>query len=367
MTGPGKGQGRRGVMALGSLLGRNVIRRIHQHYEQGFGWRYDGLGDWRTEDIFAKLRELGIETDADSFRSQAAEAGGPEALTDLWLQRHKAEGLWEDFLLFAPEELWKRLLPDVPCPELLFAEIRKLMDAETEIKHPVTTAELRKHLDAAQRLEAMARQERPADPGGWLEEWQDKHDWSASEWVMELPFKLAGAGLVDEAVALCRAWAPLAMEELFLGDLCVILAQAGRRDEAEVQVRENIRRFPRHLWIRVHAGDACDAMNDLAGALDFFRQAEALCAQRDEHVAVLDRQIEILNRLGHEAEAAQLRQRAEVLRHRTGSRNPARNPRQDEDAAARAEEDRSKAQLKIGRNEPCSCGSGKKYKKCCGR
>ena len=24
------------------------------------------------------------------------------------------------------------------------------------------------------------------------------------------------------------------------------------------------------------------------------------------------------------------------------------------------------AEKKIGRNEPCSCGSGKKYKKCCG-
>jgi preprotein translocase subunit SecA len=24
-------------------------------------------------------------------------------------------------------------------------------------------------------------------------------------------------------------------------------------------------------------------------------------------------------------------------------------------------------QRKIGRNEPCPCGSGKKYKKCCGR
>ncbi|WP_409254330.1 SEC-C metal-binding domain-containing protein [Bacillus sp. SCS-153A] len=22
---------------------------------------------------------------------------------------------------------------------------------------------------------------------------------------------------------------------------------------------------------------------------------------------------------------------------------------------------------KVGRNEPCPCGSGKKYKKCCGR
>lgn len=25
-----------------------------------------------------------------------------------------------------------------------------------------------------------------------------------------------------------------------------------------------------------------------------------------------------------------------------------------------------KAEPKIGRNDPCSCGSGKKYKKCCG-
>jgi len=25
------------------------------------------------------------------------------------------------------------------------------------------------------------------------------------------------------------------------------------------------------------------------------------------------------------------------------------------------------AEKKVGRNEPCQCGSGKKYKKCCGR
>ncbi len=25
------------------------------------------------------------------------------------------------------------------------------------------------------------------------------------------------------------------------------------------------------------------------------------------------------------------------------------------------------SQPKIGRNDPCSCGSGKKYKKCCGK
>jgi uncharacterized protein YchJ len=26
-----------------------------------------------------------------------------------------------------------------------------------------------------------------------------------------------------------------------------------------------------------------------------------------------------------------------------------------------------RAPMKVGRNEPCRCGSGKKYKKCCGR
>ncbi|RLB94265.1 MAG: hypothetical protein DRH26_01740, partial [Deltaproteobacteria bacterium] len=25
------------------------------------------------------------------------------------------------------------------------------------------------------------------------------------------------------------------------------------------------------------------------------------------------------------------------------------------------------AEKKVGRNEPCTCGSGKKYKKCCGK
>ncbi len=27
----------------------------------------------------------------------------------------------------------------------------------------------------------------------------------------------------------------------------------------------------------------------------------------------------------------------------------------------------AKAKVKIGRNDPCPCGSGKKYKNCCGR
>jgi hypothetical protein len=41
-----------------------------------------------------------------------------------------------------------------------------------------------------------------------------------------------------------------------------------------------------------------------------------------------------------------------------------RGPRSDEPVKPRTYH---REQPKIGRNEPCPCGSGKKYKKCCGR
>ena len=37
------------------------------------------------------------------------------------------------------------------------------------------------------------------------------------------------------------------------------------------------------------------------------------------------------------------------------------------DGVADAQESFVRAQPKVGRNEPCPCGSGKKYKQCCGR
>jgi preprotein translocase subunit SecA len=49
------------------------------------------------------------------------------------------------------------------------------------------------------------------------------------------------------------------------------------------------------------------------------------------------------------------------------SRAPARGARQDSDPAQLPAAAPVKAAVKPGRNEPCPCGSGKKYKKCCGQ
>jgi len=54
---------------------------------RGWGWRYDGLESWPNEKIFAQLRELGIDTDAQHFHQQALTAGRMKVLDDDWSQR----------------------------------------------------------------------------------------------------------------------------------------------------------------------------------------------------------------------------------------------------------------------------------------
>ena len=62
---------------------RAFAKTIEKHRRLGYGWRYDGVDDWSTEAIFAKLRGLGIDTDAGRFRQQATTAGCIDALRDL--------------------------------------------------------------------------------------------------------------------------------------------------------------------------------------------------------------------------------------------------------------------------------------------
>jgi preprotein translocase subunit SecA len=65
-----------------------------------------------------------------------------------------------------------------------------------------------------------------------------------------------------------------------------------------------------------------------------------------------------------QADAAEEVEEAEApefeLRHKT-------DPAALGDGGASEEEEADDAQAKVGRNEPCPCGSGKKFKKCCGR
>lgn len=60
------------------------------------------------------------------------------------------------------------------------------------------------------------------------------------DWVSDVPFALADKGLANEAEALCRELGAVCYPSTLLGARAMILARAGRKDEALAQVRDNL-------------------------------------------------------------------------------------------------------------------------------
>jgi hypothetical protein len=155
-----------------------------------------------------------------------------------------------------------------------------------------------------------------------------------SGWVEDLPLALARAGLVREAATLGLAWSRIVEPDIFLGDRGEILAAAGFEEEARSQVKENLRRFPGDVWVTIKAGDAYLSLKDEREAEAAYRKALAMARDRDDRISATKRLAELLADSGRVSEVAAL--------------------------AAGAP-----SKTSVGRNAPCPCGSGKKYKKCC--
>ena len=117
---------------------KKFIAHAEQMRKEGFGWRYDGLGDLSTDAIFAKLVELGVSTDANCFREQAQAAGQCKNLEERWRENIEwDDSPWDDFPFLAAEELWRRLTPDLTCPEFIADRLISLMNTVHESRRSV--------------------------------------------------------------------------------------------------------------------------------------------------------------------------------------------------------------------------------------
>lgn len=174
-------------------------------------------------------------------------------------------------------------------------------------------------------------------------------------WLTPLGMNAAGQGLTDEAARLTAAWSDIMEPEVFLGDRAVILAEAGRSAEAREQLEENLELFPDDDWVQIKAGDAYRALKDLPAAEKCYRRGYEAAEDAEDRSAAAERLVETLRESGKIREAADLEARE-------------RSWRENQEIAERFQthlETIVRTEPKVGRNEPCSCGSGKKYKKCC--
>jgi hypothetical protein len=148
------------------------------------------------------------------------------------------------------------------------------------------------------------------------------------DWLLNLVLDLGRAGLGAEAEAVAEALTRVDpdLQAMLDGDVAVALAQAGLTDQARTRIESNLARWPHDVWIRIHAGDALAALNDLDGAVAHFDAAVTMAEGTDDldaHSAAIQR----LRRIGrhHSSEHGPTGQpRRQPRRHSRSQRKPKR-------------------------------------------
>ena len=180
-------------------------------------------------------------------------------------------------------------------------------------------------------------------------------------WLGDLPRDISDEGHHADAVTLSERLAAVWRDEQLIYDLPLLLARSGDRHRAISLVESNLAEFPDEPSMLLPAGQALEMLGENDRAESAYRDALTWVgfetSLRDEIVTT---SIALLEREGRADAAEKLRQ----------SERRARREAQDQRAQAMglpASRTIRREEPKTGRNEPCPCGSGKKYKKCCGR
>jgi uncharacterized protein YchJ len=168
-----------------------------------------------------------------------------------------------------------------------------------------------------------------------------------AECLFDLPRWLSERGAVDSALSVARAFAFVA-PDAFRGEQALILARAERREEALALVATNLEQAEDIPTAEAKAGDVYRALGELDSAEAYYRRSLAEARTSLERTEAMTRLVALLCEVGREGDASDLLQREE---ERLKALSPAPVVR---------------AAPKVGRNDACPCGSGKKYKKCHG-
>lgn len=178
------------------------------------------------------------------------------------------------------------------------------------------------------------------------------YDYLSVEWMVELPMALASGGLVDEAIAVGDAFAALdpSNEDMFASDVALILAEAGRGAEALRRVDDHVAARPGSAWTHIRAAAVHAELGDPTQAEAALRTALVLARSRGD----ADDVATVWLRLGA------------LLDEQPGREDEAGDAMQESERWSDAAYGGSRIVAKIGRNDPCPCGSGRKHKRCCG-
>ena len=249
-------------------------------------------------EIIDELSSIGIETTIDEFKEEAISTGSPTELANMW-KTYLKERVREDFLYEAAFELWRRHLSDVKCPEMLAVFIDETINMYLEKPEEHDHASLQNIYDRIKEFYNNLLSE-DQTPDFELFNWLTLLAYNDIEgFLLSFPFELARHGFVDEAVNIDRWFADISSQpQNFLRDMGCILAEAGRRQEAFLQIEENLERFPNDVWVIINAGDAMDSLEEKERAEKLYLKAYGMAGSRYDKADVIQRLIEFYREAG---------------------------------------------------------------------
>ena len=308
------------------------------------------------DDLLAKLRSFGIELDRPSLERLCREALSAEEIATPLLDQRTFHGrqaeMESDWIWVCLTVLWQRWFPDQPGFELLDDKI----EAGYELQGPGRDAAVcRIWLEAWRDVLGLLDKGGLTSIGAFDERFRGSQ--SLFNWIQDLEDALWNAGLEDRQfltarIAVCEEGLRRfpAEDELMTENRRRALAESyfelGETGKAEALYRDWLQADLRWGWGWIGWSDGYGftrtQLQDWSRAEQILREGLAVDQVRDR-LDMLERLADVYEQQGRKGEATELRKQAKRSV-----------------AAARV------TRQKIGRNEPCPCGSGKKFKKCCG-
>ncbi len=387
-----------------SMIDRIVEREATRNPD--YRRRLDAIGKPRRslgramsdEQLLEKLRSFGLEVDRALLGEWCRKAPSVQELSEE-LRRTRPLKLCEmdeDWLWICLVVLWERWFPGLPS----FESIDDKMQAGYDAVECDQARACELWLGAWQDILALMRSHHIETVGEFDDEFGGTQ--CMSNWIQDFTMQLWNAGLDDprflrERVAVCgealRRWPeadPLLVENL-KGDMAEASFGLGAAEQAASWFQQWLDDDPQWGWGWVRWSDwyawRSRASCDPEEAKRILMRGLAVPGVRDRP-DLLERLADLHDEAGEEQAAAKLRAEIENLRSdsarveisQAGSVLRAKTtlsfgeeglPVSELGNLGRALRGQSLGQERImpqvGRNAPCPCGSGRKYKKCCGR
>jgi tetratricopeptide (TPR) repeat protein len=347
-------------------------------------------------ELLAKLCSFGIEMDRTWLERECERALSAQEIAVPLMDQSESRGLESDWIWICVVTLWRRWLPDQPS----FEELDDQRQAGYELlKTSGAVAACRIWLEAWHDVLRLL------DKAGIesIEEFDDRFRGTQSlcNWIQDLESELWNAGLEDRQflsarIALCEE----GLRRIPSDDALMIenrrraLAEShfevGEAAKAEALYREWLDADPSWGWGWIGWSDCYRFTRtervDLNRCEQILREGFAIADVRD-HADIADRLADVCEEQGRDEEAKEFRRQSErrattvelsrtvssagkVLRRKTqvnfGGAGLPLSEMSNLAGILRETPMPPITRQKVGRNEPCPCGSGKKFKKCCG-